>query len=79
MPVTNHAVLRQESDVAGTRAYPEVGIFTQTYTSRPPVPWDKLAVGDLVWMKWSGGPIVVAVCLETSWLGARPLPSPNAR
>ena len=51
-------MIRQESYVAGTRERPEVGIFTQTHISRPPVPWDKLAVGDLVWMKWTGGPIV---------------------
>jgi hypothetical protein len=53
-----HVVIRQESYVAGTRERPEVGIFTQTHSSRPPVPWGKLDVGDLVWMKWSGGPIV---------------------
>ena len=53
-----HVVIRQESYVAGTRERPEVGIFTQTHSSRPPVPWGKLSVGDLVWMKWSGGPIV---------------------
>ena len=53
-----HVVIRQESYVAGTRECPEVGIFTQTHSSRPPVPWGKLGVGDLVYMKWSGGPIV---------------------
>ena len=53
-----HVVIRQESYVAGTRERPEVGIFTQTHASRPPVPWGKLGVGDLVYMKWSGGPIV---------------------
>jgi hypothetical protein len=52
-----HVVIRQESYVAGTRERPEVGIFTQTRTSRPPGPWGKLGVGDLVWMKWSGEPI----------------------
>jgi hypothetical protein len=53
-----HVVIRQESYVAGTHERPEVGIFTQTHTSRPPVPWGRIGVGDLVWMKWSGGPIV---------------------
>ena len=53
-----HVVIRQESYVAGTRERPEVGIFTQTHASRPPVPWGKRGVGDLVWMKWSAGPIV---------------------
>ena len=45
--------------VAGTRERPEVGIFKQTHASRPPVPSGKLSVGDLVYMKWSGGPIGV--------------------
>ena len=53
-----HIVIRQESYVAGTRERPEVGIFTQTHTTRPPAPWDRIAPGDRVWMKWSGGPIV---------------------
>jgi hypothetical protein len=53
-----HIVIRQDSYVAGSSERPEVGIFTQTHASRPPVPWGKLDVGDLVWMKWSGGPIV---------------------
>lgn len=53
-----HVVIRRESYVAGTRDRPEVGIFTQTHAARPPVPWDRVAVGDMVWMKWSGGPIV---------------------
>ena len=53
-----HVVIRRDNYVAGTRERPEVGIFTQTHTSRPPVPWGKIGAGDLVWMKWSGGPIV---------------------
>src|SRR5215207_3213742 len=56
--VQQNVVIRQASYVAGTRERPEVGIFTQTHAARPPVPWGKLDVGDLVWMKWSGGPIV---------------------
>ena len=38
-----HVVICQESYVAGTRERPEVGIFTQTHSSRPPVPWGALA------------------------------------
>lgn len=49
-----HVVIRHERYVAGTRDHPEVGIFTQTHTARPPVPWGKIDAGDLVWMKWSG-------------------------
>ncbi len=56
--MTAHVAIRRESYVAGTRERPEVGVFTQTHTSRPPVPWGRIAVGDPVWMKWSGGPIV---------------------
>jgi hypothetical protein len=53
-PMTGHISIRRESYFAGTREGPEVGVFTQTHTSRPPVPWGKIAVGDTIWMKWSG-------------------------
>jgi len=53
-----HVVIRRDNYVAGTRERPEVGIFTQTHTARPPVPWGRIDAGDPVWMKWSGGPIV---------------------
>jgi len=55
-----HVVIRREDYVAGSREKPEVGVFVQTHTSRPPVPWGKLAVGEQVFMKWSGGPIVAS-------------------
>ncbi len=44
--------------MAGTRQRPEVGVFTQTHATRRPVPWARIQVGDAVWMKWSGGPVV---------------------
>jgi HNH endonuclease len=53
-----HLVIRREQYVAGTRERPEVGVFTQTHRRRPPVPWNRIGVGDVVWMRWSGGPIV---------------------
>ncbi|WP_082100087.1 HNH endonuclease [Anaeromyxobacter sp. PSR-1] len=53
-----HLVIRREDYVAGTRARPEVGIFTQTHAARPPVPWGRIGTGEKVWMKWSGGPVV---------------------
>src|SRR5438045_6265774 len=62
--MTSHVAIRRESYVAGTRERPEVGVFTQTHTSRPPVPWDRIAVGDTVWMKWSGGPIVATARVQ---------------
>lgn len=53
-----HVVIRRESYVAGSRDRPEVGVFTQTHQTRRPVPWGRIEVGETVWMKWSGGPIV---------------------
>jgi hypothetical protein len=41
-----------------------VGIFTQTHASRPPVPWNRIAGGEPVWMKWSGGPIVAKAYVQ---------------
>jgi hypothetical protein len=35
-----------------------VKVFTQTHQGRHPAPWGRLAVGDSVWMKWSGGPVI---------------------
>jgi hypothetical protein len=43
-----HVVIRREDYVAGTRTRPEVGVFTQTHTSPPPVPWGKIAPGEKV-------------------------------
>ena len=58
--MTDHVCIRHQEYVAGTRERPEVGIFTQTHMNRPPVPWDRLAAGDTVWMKWSRD-LVVAI------------------
>ena len=33
-------------------------MFTQTSVGRKPVPWGRLGVGETIWMKWTGGPIV---------------------
>ena len=59
-----HVVIRREEYVAGTTERPEVGIFVQTHTSRPPVPWGKIAVGERIYMKWSGGPIVATALVQ---------------
>jgi hypothetical protein len=61
-----HLVIRREDYVAGTRERPEVGIFAQTHSARPPVPWGRIGAGEKVWMKWSGGP-VVAVATVTGF------------
>jgi hypothetical protein len=62
--MVEHVVIRREDYVGGTRERPEVGIFTQTHAARPPVPWDQIAVGERVWMKWSGGPIVATARVQ---------------
>ncbi len=59
-----HVVIRQEEYVAGSAKQPEVQVFTQTHASRPPVPWGQLSAGDVVWIKWSGGPIVAKGIVE---------------
>jgi len=59
-----HVIIRREQWVAGTREKPEVGVFTQTHTTRPPVPWNKLLAGETMWMKWSSGPIVARAVVQ---------------
>jgi hypothetical protein len=54
----SHVVIRRPSYVAGSSRRPEVGVFTQAHGGRKPVPWGQIDVGETVWMKWSGGPIV---------------------
>ncbi len=58
MARNEHIAIRKEEYVAGGRASPEVGVFTQVHTRRKPSPWGRITVGDVVWMKWSSGPIV---------------------
>lgn len=53
-----HIVIRQERYVGGSRERPEIGVFTQTHSTRPPVPWGQIKAGQTVYMKWAGGPIV---------------------
>ena len=57
-PHRQHVVIRREEFVAGSKARPEVGVFTQTHGTRRPVPWGKIEIGETVWMKWAAGPIV---------------------
>jgi hypothetical protein len=58
MPPRAHVVIRRADYVAGSAKRPEVGVFTQAHTGRPPVPWGRIATGETVWMKWTNGPIV---------------------
>jgi len=53
-----HIAIRDPSYVAGTSDRPEVAIFAQTRTDRLPLPDRRMVPLQLVWMKWSGGPIV---------------------
>jgi len=53
-----HIVIRRPEYVAGTAERPEVGVFTQASVRARPAPWGRIAAGDIVWMKWSGGPVV---------------------
>lgn len=62
--MVEHVVIRREDYVGGTRERPEVGIFTQTHSARPPVPWGQIATGERVWMKWAGGPIVATARVQ---------------
>ena len=57
---TSHIVVRDHSYVAGTADKPEVGVFVQTNKKAKAIDDTKLAVGQTVWMKWSGGPIVAS-------------------
>jgi hypothetical protein len=59
-----HVAIRREEYVSGTRDRPEVGIFTQSHQTRHPVPWGQVSIGDMVWMKWAGGPIVAAATVQ---------------
>jgi hypothetical protein len=65
-PIADHISIRREDYVAGTRERPEVGVFTQTHATRPPVPWGRISIGEPVWIKWSGGPIVARVTVQES-------------
>jgi 5-methylcytosine-specific restriction endonuclease McrA len=56
--MNQHVCIRDYNYVAGTSEKPEIGVFTQTSAFRKPSPWGKVHAGDLVWVKWSGGPIV---------------------
>jgi hypothetical protein len=42
----------------GTQEQPTIGVFTQTHARHRPVPSGRIGIGENVWMKWQGGPIV---------------------
>jgi hypothetical protein len=64
LAVREHLVIRRDDYVGGTRDRPEVGVFTQTHATRHPVPWGRIAPGEAVWMKWSGGPVVARAVVQ---------------
>lgn len=54
-----HIVIRRPEYVAGSKSNPELTVFVQTNIRGPPTPRvERLMKGQMVWMKWSGGPIV---------------------
>ena len=57
---TSHIVVGDHSYAAGTADKPEVGVFVQTNRKTKAIDDNKLAVGQTVWMKWSGGPIIAS-------------------
>lgn len=58
-----HICIRRPEWVAGTSEQPEVGVFTQANAGRRPTPWGRVAAGETVWMKWTGGPIVATAAI----------------
>ena len=50
-------------------------MFTQTHSTRRPVPWGHINPGETVWMKWCGGPIVARAKVQ----GFRRLENCDAR
>jgi hypothetical protein len=62
--MAQHVVIRREEYVAGTSDGPEPVVFTQTNVSRRPIPFGRIKIGETVWMKWSGGPIVANAIVE---------------
>lgn len=64
-----HIVIRDQNYVAGTREKPEVRIFVQTNTSRPPLNDSLLNKDDTVWMKWKAGPIVAKARISSTVFG----------
>ena len=47
-PIAEHISIRREDYVSVTKERPEVGFFTQTHATRPPVPWGRISIGETV-------------------------------
>ena len=50
--------LLRKGHLKGTNPTGRKWLITQTHVSHRPTPWGQIGVGDIVWMKWSGGPII---------------------
>lgn len=61
-----HLVIRKMNYVAGTQMKPEVQIFMQTNKRFKPLNTELFKKDQIVWMKWSGGPIVAKAKIS-SW------------
>jgi len=61
-----HIAIRSQQYITGTTKQPTVDLFVQTHTTYAPIKDSRLSVGQTIWMKWSGGPIVARTKL-LSW------------
>ncbi len=61
-----HVIIRQIKFFAGSKEHPAIHVFVDTRTNRLPVDEARLHPGDVVWLKWAGGPIVASARIA-SW------------
>ena len=55
---TEHIVIRKPEFVVGSNAKAKIGAFVQTRSDCPPLKLEKVQAGQMVWLKFSSGPIV---------------------
>jgi len=59
-----HIIIRKEEFVTGSISKSVPTVFTQTHKTHPPLPYNRISIGETVWMKWSDGPIVAKAKVE---------------
>lgn len=62
--MVEHIVIRKEEFVTGSCEKPESTVFTQTHKTHPPIPYNRIKIGETIWVKWSGGSIVAKAKVE---------------
>jgi hypothetical protein len=65
----SHVAIRDPRYVAGTADRPEIGVFCQTDARRAPLQEGLLRPGQVVYMKWAGGPVVARSRIVSWHLG----------